>query len=182
METERIVKSAGRIKEQIIFWYLSYCRLEQDVITGKEGCTLFYKVPDLEKETILSRIKLSTYELPVLLTRVREEEWILNTTEHFIQIKKSSLEKIPYEQFRFHAGPLWKEETTLRKTGILLGLQKPSVNPKIEGKILPFGIMSTDEKIKYWDIPTGNTMYTFWNVTKKCELIGRKYQIEEYRN
>ncbi|WP_314511504.1 hypothetical protein [Xanthocytophaga agilis] len=140
------------------------------------------------RETILSRIKLSTYELPVLLTRVREEEWILNTTEHFIQIKKSSLEKIPYEQFRFHEGPLWDEETArrkigiLRKTGILLGLLERPVHPKRKGHILPFGIMLADEEIKYWDMPTGDTMFAFWNVTKKCELIGRKYQIEEYRN
>jgi hypothetical protein len=46
---------------------------------------------------------------------------------------------------------------------------------KTEGLVKEFGIRKTDGTIIYWIIPTGISGFGFWNVTKRCELVGRKY-------
>jgi hypothetical protein len=46
---------------------------------------------------------------------------------------------------------------------------------KSDGYFAGFGLRKHGGEIVYWLIPTGRAGFAFWNVTKKCELIGRKY-------
>ncbi len=99
-------------------------------------------------------------EIPVLLLKIESELFILITTERFIKFENSVVEELDYKDFEWHSGYKIK-----------------NIQMKKDGSIGQFGLKKIDGEIIYWKIPTGSSGYGFWNVTKKCELIGRKYEI-----
>ena len=46
---------------------------------------------------------------------------------------------------------------------------------KTDGYFQEFGLKIRSGEVIYWSIPSGKPGFAFWNVTKKCELIGRRY-------
>jgi hypothetical protein len=164
--SDTMIKSAMGIKEQLVRYYLRYHHKELSQIRGDEQFTLFDKIPENEKVLLLKHMDLNQWELPVLVTTVRSDCWIINTTERFWHISSEQVEWIAYQNFERHSGP---------------DMKTARINPKVEGSIMPFGLQTTKGEIVYWDIPTGKTMFGFWNVTKKCEFVGRKYAIKEYQ-
>lgn len=160
-------KSAKKIKEQLEFWLLKYYIKERIDLNGKEPFTIFDLMDDKLKAKLTKKLNLRENEFPALSLKVSVDGYIINTTERFIRLTENKVEQIEYTNFESHVG-----------YGISMNnrsLKGQSINVKTEGHYSKFGIMTkTGEKIE-WTIPTGIPGFGFWNVTKKCELIGRKY-------
>ena len=111
-------------------------------------------------------MKLNNKEIPVLLLTVSKSEYIINTTERFIRIIKSKKEYINYVDFEWHKG--YKSIRIKTNSG-------KTVSVKSENYVAEFELQKRNGEVTVWNIPTGIAGFGFWNVTKKCELIGRKY-------
>ena len=166
-----MVKSPEKIKEQIEFWFFKYHRKPKEEFNGKEKFTLYKLLNDNLKTEIEEKVELRNLELPVLVLHIEESNYIINSTERFIQIENSKIETIDYKNFEWHNGfkSLIANRTASGKI----------ISIKQDGEISEFGIRKRNGEVIYWKIPTGSPGFAFWNVTKKCELIGRKYQIEK---
>lgn len=174
-----MVKSAAQVKKELLFWYLKNQQKTPEQVTGTEQFTIFDSIPAVEREAILRRVSLNAFELPELLTRIEALHWVLNTTEHFIRIMDDGIEKISYKAFVGHEGAFWGCATKVSAVEVKLLYDNLSrgtepVNPKVAGAILPFGLRTSNGETIYWPMPTGTPMFNFWNVTRHCELIGRK--------
>jgi hypothetical protein len=151
-------KTAENIKKQLEFWLLKYyCKEKNDLISQKQ------------KIEINNLLKLRENELPVLFLKISEEKSIINTTERFIKLTSQGTEHIEYKDFKLHEG---FENFIIKKRLILR-----DINVKTDGYITSFYIKLKNGEIREWQIPTGTAGFGFWNVTKKCELIGRKYEV-----
>ena len=166
-----MVKSPEKIKEQIEFWFFKYHTKPKEEFNGEERFTLYKLLNDSLKTEIAGKVKLRNLELPVLVLQIEESNYIINSTERFIRIENSNIETIDYKDFKWHNGfkSLIANRTSSGKI----------ISIKQDGEISEFGIRKRNDEVTYWKIPTGSPGFAFWNVTKKCELIGRKYQIEK---
>lgn len=162
-------KTAENIKKQLEFWYLNYYCKEKNELSGKELFTLFDLINQNKKDEIVNSLKLRDNELPVLYLKISDEKSIINTTERFIKLTNQGLEDIEYKNFIKHEG--------FDKFIIKKRILRRNINVKTDGYFCTFCLKLKDEKIREWEIPTGTAGFGFWNVTKKCELIGRKYEI-----
>lgn len=170
----RIEKSALKIKEQLEFWYLKYYNKEHHDFNGDEDFALFDKVEG--KGMFMNGIHLNLYELPVFLLRISEDDFIVNTTENFFYSSKGTVSCLPYEQFVSCVGFKEVEENT-----IFVNMTRDKVKElKKTGFTQLFGFQCADEEIIYWEIPTGEAGFGFWNVVNRCALIGKKYIISDY--
>lgn len=160
-------KSASKIKEQLEFWLLKYYVKDRSEINGKELFTLFDLLDNRLKNDLTKKLNLREGELPALFLKTSDNSFIINTTERFIRLAGNQVEYIEYTNFESHKG---YDNFIIRKR--LIG--KP-VNVKTEGYYSDFGLKLKTGEIIEWKIPTGTPGFGFWNVTKKCELIGRKY-------
>lgn len=162
-----LVKSSKELKEQIEFWFLSSLRKTKEEVNREEQFTLFDLIEKSRKEQIEGVIELRNFELPVLILDTGNGKYIVNTTERFIRIENSKVETIDYQEFECHKG----------FKSLIINDKGKRKSIKEDGTIAEFGISKRNGEIVYWKIPTGSTGFSFWNVTNKCELIGRKYQI-----
>ncbi len=150
---------------QMKHWFLTYHGKEESVFTGKEIFTLFDHL-DIERQNMIAgRTLFNKGEIPVLFLMCGEDVFIINTTERFIRISAQSSESVYYTDFKGHAG---------YKT---LAADKYPGHIKKDGYFQEFGIRLNSDEVIYWTIPTGKPGFAFWNVTKKCELIGKRYVI-----
>ena len=163
-----IETSAEQIKDRIEFWFFKYFNKSKTDFNGNEIFTLFELLNTEIKIDIKKRLNLKQKEIPVLVLKISESEFIINTTEKFVRIDSNSTEIIEYAGFEWHKG----------YKSIVVNKEKKIIT-KHDGHFAEFGLTKTNGKIIYWKIPTGVPGYGFWNVTKKCELIGRKYKIAE---
>lgn len=164
-------KSAEEIKGQIEFWFLKYYKKSRDEFNGTEIFTLFDLLDYETRKKLTSRLNLRENELPVLTLWVSDEQIIINTTEKFTRLTNSEMEEIEYSDFEWHTG-----------FESILATRKPNGKPisiKTDGYNSKFGLKKKSGDIILWTIPTGSPGFGFWNVTKKCELIGRKYLKKE---
>ena len=160
-------KSPKEIKRQIEFWFLKYFGKEKEEFDGSELFTLFDLIDETFKNSLSLEMGLNKSELPVLALKVSDNEIIINTTERFIRLSNSVAEYLEYKDFEYHNG-----------YESFLATRLPSGKPisvKTDGYTSNFSLRKRDGEIVKWEIPTGSPGYGFWNVTKKCELIGRKY-------
>lgn len=160
-------KTAEQIKDRIEFWFTKYHNKAKTEFNGSEPFTLFDQIPLSRQQELLSQVHLKTQELAVLILIINQQEFILNTTERFIRIKDTHTESLAYTDFGWHAG---FQSFVLERP-----VNGRPVNVKMTGYISPFGLRMRDGQIIYWNIPTGEPGYGFWNVSKKCELIGRRF-------
>jgi len=160
-------KSTNKIKEQLEFWFLKYFAKDRSEINGKELFTLFDLLDRALKDDLTKRLNLREDELPVLFLKTSDNCYIINTTERFIRLTEYQLDYIEYVNFERHSG---YDNFIVKKR--LIG--KP-INVKAQGYYSDFGIKTKTGELIQWEIPTGTPGFGFWNVTKKCELIGRKY-------
>lgn len=160
-------KSAYKIKEQLVFWLCKYYAKERSDLNGKELFTLFDLIDNKLKIKLIERLNLRENEIPALILKISEDGYIINTTERFIRLYENEIEQIEYTNFESHIG---YPDYIIKKR--IIG--KP-INVKTDGYYSSFGIKTKNGEIIEWKIPTGNPGFGFWNVTKKCELIGRKY-------
>ena len=162
-------KTAENIKKQMEFWLLKYYCKEKSELNGKEVFTIFDLISEKQKIALINLLKLRENELPVLYLKISEEKSIVNTTERFIKLTDQGREEIEYNNFKRHKG---FDAFIIKKR--LIG---KNINVKTDGYLSPFSLKLKNGKIIEWEIPTGRAGFGFWNVTKKCELIGRKYEV-----
>ncbi len=160
-------KSAHKIKQQLEFWLLKYYVKERKDLNGKELFTIFDLMNGEIKSGLIESLNLRENELPALSLKLQEESYIINTTERFIFIKEKHIDSLEYVNFEKHLG---YSDFVVKKRFI----RKP-INVKKDGYYSDFVIKTKTGKEIEWKIPTGTPGFGFWNVTKKCELIGRKY-------
>lgn len=162
-------KSAENIKKQLEFWLLNYYCKENNELSGKELFTIFDLLNQKEKIEIINLLKLRENELPVLYLNISEKKFIINTTERFIKLTNQETEEIEYKNFSNHEG---FDRFIIKKR-----LFRRNINVKTDGFLCPFKVKLKNGEILEWEIPTGTAGFGFWSVTKKCELIGRKYEV-----
>ena len=162
-----ISKTSEQIKEHMLFWFLKYYNKSVEEFDGSEQFTLFDKIPISRKELYLRRLFLQPNELPVFILVVDKDELIINTTNKFVRLENFTSEFINYTDFEWH-------------NGFNTIVPSPSENERLNsiktnGNVSKFGLKLKNGQIIYWNVPTGSIGFAFWNITKKCELIGRKY-------
>ena len=160
-------KTPEKIKGQLEFWFLNYCPKDRRELNGSEAFTLFDVLDTTEIDILEHHLNLRDTELPVLILRVAKRQVIINSTERFLRLNHSECEAIEYTDFGCHLG-------YVSDPGSRLSDEQP-VSIKKAGQIAPFAIKKLNGEIVTWNIPTGPAGFGFWNVTKKCALIGRKY-------
>ncbi len=160
-------KTANDIKKQLEFWLLKYYCKERNKLSGKELFTIFDLINPKQKNEIINLLNLRENELPVLILKISKEKSIINTTERFIKLTEQGTEDIEYRNFKDHQG----FDRFIIKNRFI----RRNINVKTNGYLNPFLIKLKNDEIIEWEIPTGTAGFGFWNVTKKCELIGRKY-------
>lgn len=160
-------KSPEKIKTQLEFWFFKYFNKDRKEFSGKEVFTLFDLVNDDLKNELIFKINLKSDEIPIFLLRIDKGNFIINTTERFLKVDETTIEEVHYCDFLRHEG--YSDVISIRKNF------REIVDVKTEGLIKEFGIMKVNGTILHWKIPTGIPGFAFWNVTKRCELIGRKY-------
>jgi hypothetical protein len=166
-----IEKSTEQIKDRIEFWFFKYYNKTKTDFNGNEIFTLF-ELLNVELQVELKpRLNLEGNESPVLVLKISESEFVINTTKKFIRINSDSTDIIDYTEFECHNG--------YKRISIINTPTGKVANVKTEGLISDFGLRKRNGKIIYWKIPSGKPGFAFWNVTKKCELIGRKFKITE---
>lgn len=162
----RMMKSHQKIKEQIEFWFLKYHGKEKSDFNGKEIFTLYDLLSDDLKTELNKSLQSGSEDIPVLFFKVKDGEYIVNTTSRFLKIDASSVDEISYINFDRHVG--FKAKVINEDTG-------EPVSVKKSGVLSEFGVKSKDGIVKYWRMPSGRPAFGFWNITDKCELVGRKY-------
>lgn len=110
--------------------------------------------------------------MPVLVLKLRDNEFLINTTERFLQIGNSANESVYYTDFKRHRG--YRSIAVDSKFGV------KHIGVKTDGYFADFGLEKQNGEVVYWSIPTGKPGFAFWNLTKKFNIIGRKYIIKEY--
>jgi hypothetical protein len=160
---EKFFKTPDQISALMHHWFLSYHRKDMDFFTGSETFTFFDLIPEGLQRALLQRASLDEREKPVFLLSCGNTIFILNTTHRFMRIDESGIENIFYTDFYYHSG-----FESIKVTGAQKGI-------KTDGYFAEFGLATQSRGIVYWSIPSGERGFAFWNVTKKCELIGRKY-------
>ena len=163
-----IEKSAEQIKDRIEFWFFKYFNKPKADFNGNEIFTLFELLNAELQNELKKRLNLDRNEIPVLVLKISESEFIINTTKKFVRIDSDSTEIIDYAEFEWHNG--YKSFVVDKEKKIIT---------KHDGHFEEFGLRKLNGEIIYWKIPTGVPGFGFWNVTKKCELIGRKFKPTE---
>ena len=162
---EKFIKTPDQIAALIQHWFLHYHGKDREFFSGSEDFTIFDLIPDGLQRGLLQRVNLDENERPVLLLKCDKTTFTLNTTHRFIRISESDLEFIFYADFISHEG----------YKSISVETKAAAKAIKTDGYFAEFGIKIRSDEILYWSIPSGKPGFAFWNVTKKCELIGRKY-------
>lgn len=163
-----IEKSAEQIKDRIKFWFFKYFNKTKTDFNGNEIFTLFELLNTELQTNLKQQLNLERNEIPVLVLKISQSEFIVNTTKKFVRIDADSIEIIDYSEFEWHNG--YKSFVVDKEKKIIT---------KHDGHFSEFGLRKLNGEIIYWKIPTGVPGFGFWNVTKKCELIGRKFKLIE---
>lgn len=165
---DKLEKTDKEIKDKIINWFLKHHNQSIESFNGLEEFTLFDKL-SLVKQKQLHLISQGN-EIPVLVLQKDNNNIIVCTTRRFIYFENNTTQELKYSDFHNHAG---------YKSMSVPEYSEPSINIKADGHISDFGLIRNDEQIIYWKIPTGKSGFSFWNITKKFDIIGRKYIIRE---
>lgn len=166
---ERITRTPDHIRKKIEGWLIRHEHKDEDQFDGKEVFTLFSKLSSDTSSQLKRILELTTFELPALLLFVGNNGYIVNTTERFIRISGSNIESVPYSDFHHHLG--------FTSISAKDGFNAKSGSIKQEGNFQEFGIKIKSGQIVYWTLPSGKPGFAFWNVTNKCEIIGRRFLI-----
>jgi hypothetical protein len=171
---EKIVKTPNQVVEQIERWFLRYYNKEKSTFNGSEEFTFFDQLYFEKRNELIRKVEINKHEIPVLILSIRNDEYILNTTERFIRIYDLGTESLFYSDFDYHKGfkGFGHDHVPISKV----------MNLKSEGHFSEFGLKKKDGQLVYWLLPTGKPGFAFWNITNKFEIIGRRYVIDVKNN
>jgi hypothetical protein len=156
---EKIIKSHPQVARQMEKWYLNYIDKQKEAYTGHEPFTFFDRLFYEKQNRLYKLMDLPPEEIPVFFLHVRDDEFVVSTTQRFVKISAHDITCIPYANFNGHEG-----------------FKFPS-RGHVPGHIAAFGFKQKNERPVYWDLPTGVAGHTFHGVTNRCELIGRRYEV-----
>lgn len=165
---DRIIRTPNQIKEKIEGWLFRHEQKGKDQFNGDEVFTLVSKLSPTGLQQLNDKLRLHKFEIPVLILLTGTDSFIVNTTERFIHISGADIEAINYTDFDCHLGFVSILEKQNPNRTAVKGI-------KTEGSFQEFGIKSKFGTTTYWTVPTGKPGFSFWNVTNKCEIIGRRF-------
>jgi len=161
----KITMGHRQAAHQITQWYLFHYRVLEAYVEGAEIFTLFDKLKADDQDRIRNMLRLKPFENPVLIFTICEGQYIINTSERFVNITPVKKESVYYKDFdgfayyeSLHYVKKKRQKTDAPVTYIELGLKKKN------GAIL------------FWKIPSDNSGFFFWNVTRLIEGIKTKNQ------
>jgi hypothetical protein len=169
-KVQKISKTPNEVAGHIERWFLMYHKSEKSSFNGSEAFTLFDLLFFEKQNELIKRVTLSEKEIPVLVLTLNKNEFILNTTERFIHIDVFGTTSLYYKDFDGHNG--------FRAFGPGQMDNRAIVSIKTEGKLAEFGLKKKDGEVVYWSVPTGKPGFAFWNITNKCEIVGRRFVIK----
>lgn len=145
---------------KIKHWYLDQYRIIEAAVKGTEVFTLFDKMKPEKQDRIRQKLRLNPFEIPILMLTICANHYIINTSERFIKITLTRHESVYYEEFDSFTSyeSLAFEKKKKRKLAKQTGFTE-------------LGLKKTNGEISFWKIPSGNTCYFFWNVTRLVEQI-----------
>ena len=151
-------QAALKIKQ----WYLFQYRLTENYIKGTEIFTLFDKMKRDKQDRITQKLHLNPFEIPVLILTICAGHYIINTSERFVKMTATKQESVYYEEFE---GFVSYESLHFEK--------KKKKKPKSDAPVtyIELGLKKISGEITFWKIPSGNTCYFFWNITRLAEQI-----------
>ena len=168
---DRIIRTPNQIKEKIEGWLLRHEKKGSDQFNGDEVFTLVSKLSPGRLQDLNGKLGLHKFEIPILILFTGADSLVVNTTERFIHISGPKIETINYSDFDCHLGFVSNREKQDVRTTAGKGI-------KTEGGFQEFGIKSKSGMTTYWTVPTGKPGFSFWNVTDKCEVIGRRFLVK----
>ena len=99
-----IEKSSEQIKDRIKFWFFKYFNKTKTDFNGSEIFTLFELLNAELRVELKQQLNLYPNEIPVLVLKISESEFVINTTKKFVRIDSESTEIIDYSEFEWHNG------------------------------------------------------------------------------
>lgn len=148
-------QAALKIKQ----WYLFQYRVIEASVRGKEVFTLFDKMKPDKQDRIRQKLRLNPFEVPILILTICANQYIINTSERFVKITPTKHESVYYEEFDGFA------------SYEALHFAKKKPKPGTSADFTELGLKKTTGEIIFWKIPSGNTCYFFWNITRLVEQI-----------
>lgn len=171
---DKFVKSSEQIKSQILN------RFDKNSDYLNYEFKVWSKVLHFEdfsqeiQNIVLNETKLNEYEIPIILSYVDLNIFLLLTTENFHNIENSIYNKI--ELSNFEGGT--PDEDEIDKFEDETG----GIYTKNEGHIVKFYLHKKDNTDLEIKIYSGGGLYSLWNTFKTFELVGRKCLILEYQS
>ncbi|UYQ92321.1 hypothetical protein MKQ68_19740 [Chitinophaga horti] len=161
---EKFEKTPSQVAALLERWFHKY------VAEGREpeNFGLFTGLPAEVQQQLISLMALPVREIPVFVLTVTADRFVVNTTERFLLIADAAVESLAYTDFHSHSGYLHLSPS-----------EEGEHHVKAEGRQQDFKMLKNDGTAVIWSIATGRAGFKFWNVTKKCDIIGRKYIIRE---
>lgn len=161
----KITMGHRQAAHQITLWYMVHYRVLEPYVEGTEFFALFDNLKTDDQDRIRNMLRLNPFENPVLIFTISEGQYIINTSERFVNITPVKQESVYYKDFKgfayyesLHYVKNKKQKTDAPVTYIELGLRKKN------------------RTILFWKIPSDNSGFFFWNVTRLIERIKTKNQ------
>lgn len=167
----KIEKTAKEIKDQILRRFDKVSGYSTNDFKNISKTLHFEDFSESIQKTVLNKFELNKFELPVLLSFIDNNCFLLLSTEHFFYFENNKKENIKLTEFSWGVPD---EDTNENE-------ECYEDNFKIEGRLMRFFLIRKDDsKIKIL-INTGAGIVCLWNTFRTIELIGRKYEIVDYK-
>ena len=170
----KFIKSAEKIKEQILNRFDENSDYYNSDFKNLSKVLHFEDFSQEIRDIVLSRIKLREYEIPIILSFVDFDVFLLLTTENFHYIENKSYNEIKLSHFSWGTPNEEEIDKFEEETGMII--------TKEEGHIVKFYLHRKDETDLEIKIYSGAGLYSLWNTFNVIELVGRKYRISEYQD
>ena len=155
----KITMSHKQAALKIKHWYLFQYRVIEAAVKGKEAFTLFDKMKPEKQDRIRQKLRLNPFEIPILMLTICANQYIINTSERFVKITPTKHESVYYEEF----------DGFTSYESLHFAKKKPKSNKT--AALTELGLKKTTGEIVFWKIPSGNTCYFFWNITRLVQQI-----------
>ncbi len=172
MNNSKIYKTASKIKEQILARFDSQADYKNSDFKNNSKIIHFDDLTLERKSNILGNLELNKFELPVIISTVSNDHYLVLTTENFHYFENGSYEKLPLSDFDW--GTTDEDEINDYYE------EREGIIAKEEGHIIKFHLYRKENKDFTIKITSGGGLFAFWNTLRVVELVGRKYIIEDY--
>jgi hypothetical protein len=166
-----INKSAIGIKSQILNRFDRQSNYSESDYKIKSKTIHFDDLNTDFKNQILSEINFNKFEIPVLISYISIENYLLVTTEKFYYRDQKLIEIVQLNEFDGFEPDEDEIDDYFEKTG--------GIWSKEEGHITTGYLYKKDGSFIKIKIFSGNSLFPFWNTINIIERVGR-YKISDY--